>query len=233
MSTKPPGWYDDGHGALRWWDGAAWTSHVAVPEEDAEIADDDGELPPELAEIADEDDEGQPGAFTSATDGRRSKMWVLWATLGVVLLGIVVAIAVVVPLLFLNHATSVSGVAPENDDERAAVEAVGQYTTAWLEQDCDAFTASTSERLREEQRIPDCESFEEWAQIFGDSVVDYSVTVTDIDRRGDTIAVKTVERYGSYLDADGVVVDEPAPMRDIYTYVLVETDEGWQIDSLR
>lgn len=28
MSTTPPGWYDDGHGALRWWDGSQWTDHV-------------------------------------------------------------------------------------------------------------------------------------------------------------------------------------------------------------
>jgi hypothetical protein len=27
--STPPGWYDDGAGARRWWDGAAWTSHVA------------------------------------------------------------------------------------------------------------------------------------------------------------------------------------------------------------
>lgn len=25
----PPGWYDDGHGSLRWWDGAQWTQHTA------------------------------------------------------------------------------------------------------------------------------------------------------------------------------------------------------------
>ncbi|WP_146828447.1 DUF2510 domain-containing protein [Aeromicrobium flavum] len=25
----PPGWYDDGHGQLRWWDGSRWTEHTA------------------------------------------------------------------------------------------------------------------------------------------------------------------------------------------------------------
>lgn len=28
MTTTPPGWYDDGNGSLRWWDGAQWTEHV-------------------------------------------------------------------------------------------------------------------------------------------------------------------------------------------------------------
>jgi hypothetical protein len=32
MTTTPPGWYDDGHGGMRWWDGANWTEHVAIPE---------------------------------------------------------------------------------------------------------------------------------------------------------------------------------------------------------
>lgn len=32
MTTTPPGWYDDGHGAMRWWDGAQWTEHVAQPD---------------------------------------------------------------------------------------------------------------------------------------------------------------------------------------------------------
>lgn len=39
MSTStPPGWYDDGHGALRWWDGAQWTEHTHVAEVPAEPA---------------------------------------------------------------------------------------------------------------------------------------------------------------------------------------------------
>lgn len=29
MTQIPAGWYDDGHGALRWFDGADWTEHVA------------------------------------------------------------------------------------------------------------------------------------------------------------------------------------------------------------
>ncbi|WP_194410710.1 DUF2510 domain-containing protein [Microbacterium cremeum] len=32
MTTTPPGWYDDGHGAMRWWDGSHWTEHVAQPD---------------------------------------------------------------------------------------------------------------------------------------------------------------------------------------------------------
>lgn len=31
MTTTPAGWYDDGRGALRWWDGAQWTDHVQTP----------------------------------------------------------------------------------------------------------------------------------------------------------------------------------------------------------
>ncbi|WP_240745408.1 DUF2510 domain-containing protein, partial [Microbacterium sp. K35] len=26
--TTPEGWYDDGSGSLRWWDGQQWTAHV-------------------------------------------------------------------------------------------------------------------------------------------------------------------------------------------------------------
>lgn len=31
MSNLEPGWYDDGSGTQRWWDGGAWTEHVGQP----------------------------------------------------------------------------------------------------------------------------------------------------------------------------------------------------------
>lgn len=29
--VTPAGWYDDGSGRMRWWDGAVWTEHFASP----------------------------------------------------------------------------------------------------------------------------------------------------------------------------------------------------------
>lgn len=38
-SSTPPGWYDDGHGALRWWDGEQWTEHThALPQPDETLS---------------------------------------------------------------------------------------------------------------------------------------------------------------------------------------------------
>lgn len=28
MANAPAGWYDDGSGTMKWWDGAQWTEHV-------------------------------------------------------------------------------------------------------------------------------------------------------------------------------------------------------------
>lgn len=44
MSATPPGWYDDGHGALRWWDGSQWTEHVAQPDPEASEAPTEAEI---------------------------------------------------------------------------------------------------------------------------------------------------------------------------------------------
>ncbi|HEX5856514.1 MAG TPA: DUF2510 domain-containing protein [Microbacterium sp.] len=47
MTSTPAGWYDDGHGSLRWWDGDQWTEHTqsaagAGPDAGAAASDEPG-----------------------------------------------------------------------------------------------------------------------------------------------------------------------------------------------
>lgn len=46
--SAPPGWYDDGHGQQRYWDGKRWTENVLPPEylEHNALSADTGSAPP-------------------------------------------------------------------------------------------------------------------------------------------------------------------------------------------
>ena len=114
MATKPPGWYDDERGALRWWDGAQWTEHVQTPDPEPETTDAAASAPAEASDVDAEDGyppsvpPGYPGgfpggsapsgAFIAATEPKKSAMWIVWVVIGVVLLGIVLFTTVLIPL---------------------------------------------------------------------------------------------------------------------------------------
>ncbi|HEX5858016.1 MAG TPA: DUF2510 domain-containing protein, partial [Microbacterium sp.] len=111
MSTTPPGWYDDGHGATRWWDGANWTEHVATPDAgesparttavpaDAYSADGQtavtepldsgsGSFTPASSPYGSEARQttaggAYGGTSTATVESSRSKMWIVWVVLGV------------------------------------------------------------------------------------------------------------------------------------------------------
>ena len=111
--TMAPGWYDDGRGEMRWWDGAQWTEHVATPDPDSAEGVEPA-LPAELSERAQLPagyTEGEGGAFVSATEPHKSRLWIVWVVAGVVLLAVVIALAVLVPMLFLSRASS--GASPQ------------------------------------------------------------------------------------------------------------------------
>ncbi|WP_019179522.1 DUF2510 domain-containing protein [Microbacterium yannicii] len=291
MTTTPPGWYDDGHGAMRWWDGSQWTEHVAAPDaettdapSEAEIvaASEGGAAPDPVANdlypaavpaagvpspagaldyqaysaadpaaalfqvqgadpaqspaaVPGAGTSGQPeadasgGAFTAATDGRRSKLWILWLVLGMVLLGIVIAAAVLIPLSFLNAAGNGGA---SSADEEAAVAAVEQYDQAWQNADCEAFNAATTENFRTEAGFTDCAAFEAEAQAFDTNFDDYQVNIDEIESDGDVISVTTTESYIALIDDTGAPIETGEAGSTIYHYTLVPADDGWAIDVL-
>ena len=131
MTTTSPGWYDDGHGSTRWWDGANWTERVLTQDANEPVAESvvvtapsspierattataslytaapatPGAAPPSpggtpysrgRAQAHDTHSGGYVIAHPSqglapavtATESRRSRAWVVWVLLAVVLLG--------------------------------------------------------------------------------------------------------------------------------------------------
>lgn len=278
MAMTSPGWYDDGHGALRWWDGAQWTEHVATPDPETP----DGDPAPTEAEIvaaSEAEAAAQPaaaeansaaalglgfppaagpadftphpdhpqgaypggypgadasaGAFAAATGARKSKLWVLWVVLGVVMLGIVIAAAIVIPLLFLNMVGGSQGaVQPSGADQEGAVSAVELYDDAWQSADCDAYTASTTEDFRGVSGLTDCETFSSSATEFSASVQNYEVTVTQVESTGDSVQVTTTETYDALFDENSEPLDEPQAGVVHYEYTVVDDGGDWHIDDL-
>ncbi|BDV31536.1 DUF2510 domain-containing protein [Microbacterium terricola] len=251
MTTTPPGWYDDGHGALRWWDGAQWTEHVAEPDaapapaQEAPAAQAPAPAPEQPVYDPTQDGttalglppEGYPGGggiFTAATDPgerKKSKLWIVWVVLGVVLLGFVILAAVLIPLALRMFATA-GTVEPQNEAQTAAVAAVTLYDEAWREVDCDKFEQATTPDFRAEQLLNDCAAFEEQAQFFADSIESYEVTITGIDEAGDSITVATTENYAALIDPDGNKLNESQPYVNHYEYETVPSGDGWAIDEL-
>jgi hypothetical protein len=283
MATTPPGWYDDGRGALRWWDGAQWTEHVQTPDPEPEAPQSptrglgepapsdeamDTLLAPAIApaptlESAARTDAASPasvdtaaegdyapsappgypggfpggpapsGGFIAATEPKKSKLWILWVVIGVVLLGIVILAAVLIPLA-IGMFGGGAGTGADSADETAAVAAVELYDEAWATADCEKFETSTTETFRQQSQLPDCETFTQASQGFAEAVDDYELTVTSVESDGeDQVTVTTSETYTTLVDDQGNPTEEPVAYEEYYTYVVVPSEGGWAIEEAR
>ena len=284
MTTTPPGWYDDGRGAKRWWDGANWTEHVAAPlpaeplvgevapSTEPPAAPRESTGPPAVAPpFSDQTVVGaaspvgssgyqayapaEPNGWTAPpAEPRKSRMWILWVALGIIVIGILVTVAVVAPILVglagragpaavptpetstatpSAEATTVpqENVVPTDADKEAATAAVVRHNEAWLTGDCDGYMATTTEALREVSQITSCDSFAVESRNFAISVDDYVTQVAAVDTIGDSINVSTAETYTSLYDADGNPTPDRVAYEDRYRYVLVLDDGQWLINN--
>lgn len=232
MST-PAGWYDDGHGVQRWWDGTGWTENVqpATREADADAA-------PAAALAGSAPSGAYPGAPSSPPapqeQPKKSKLWILWVVLGGVVVLLLVAAAILVPLLIGLFASAGSGVSGSSDDERAAVDTVLAYDDAFDDVDCALYERTTTSAFRETAGYADCDSFVSGAETFDENTEEYEVEVTGVDTGADgTIIVSTRESYLSNVGGDGNPLDTPEEIVDPFEYTLVDEGGRWAIDDIR
>ncbi len=219
MTTTPPGWYDDGHGVQRWWDGNGWTQHVHAPAAPAQVEADATQI-------------FEPGG-APLPEAPKSRLWILWVVLGVVVVGLIVAAAVLIPLVIglVTRGLTTPAVTGSTADERAAIAVVEQYDQAGATGDCEAFLSSTTEGFRIASEIVDCATFDEAVGYFDASTDDYVLTITGVESSADDIVVQTREEYTLLIDA-GTPLDEPQTAYSEYSYTLVEQDGEWFIDDL-
>lgn len=253
-SSTPPGWYEDGHGALRWWDGAQWTEHTHVPVE--ATLETPAEAAPETPAEAAPEIPVAPGGFAPVYDAspatassalpptdaaagpdaapKRSKIWILFAVLGALVVALVVLAAVFIPRFvvgLLDPSAGRPGTSAEGgSDVRAAEQVVEDYDDAWDDADCASYQATLSPDYLATQAYT-CDEFVQEATVFATSIEDYEVSIVSSRRDGDTIRIDTVETFTQVLNADGTPLPNPVPGSVAYTYTLIPGDAGWLIDE--
>lgn len=227
MSTStPPGWYDDGHGALRWWDGAQWTEHTHLPEQPAV---------PEPEPTAYEQPATQSDVPPSGETPKKSKLWILFVALGAVVIGLIILAAVFIPRFvadLLDPAGGPSGAGTSQDaDARAAEDVVDAYDDAWDDIDCAAYQSTLTPEYLTTYGYTDCADFDREATAFNETVDEYEVAIVSTSRDGDTITVDTVESFVQVRDEAGLPLENPVPGSFSYSYTLVPGGSGWLIDD--
>lgn len=247
----PAGWYDDGHGAIRWWDGTRWTEKVAAtpPEQHGAGLEPPAVEPPSSGSPAPGNAAPQQEtAPTTPAPARRTGLWIALAVGGVVVAGLVAGAVLLVPSaidassdrapISTPAAPSPTPSEPEQTtpalseaDRAAAVATVQAYNDAWLEADCDGYFASTTEEWQEFLELTDCETFYSSARAWAESIEDYGMEILEVDQVGESAAVSLSETYTSEWDHEGNPLDAPTAFDDRWEYIVIEEDGVWLVDN--
>jgi hypothetical protein len=248
----PAGWYDDGHGATRWWDGTRWTENVAA---NRSQQDESGPEPPvvEPSPASGSQPYGpgapqQATASTTSAPARKPGLWIALTAGAVVVAGLVIGAALLIPRAINPTSVVAASATPSPSpaasaeaepttpalseaDKAAAVATVEAYSDAWLLADCDAYFATTTEHYRQLIELTECEAFYVNSRGWVEGIDEYARSVVEAEQVGDSVAVSISETYTSAWDPEGNPLDGPTA-QDVRTeYVVVEDQGAWKVDN--
>jgi len=168
MANPIAGWYDDGQGQMRWWDGKAWTAHTAV----------EGPAGTEQAEGSTVTTQAPPVAA-------RRPAWP-WLLGGGILLFLILAAAGIVMTFILMGSMNGQG---------SPADTVKQFDKAWQTSDCALVQSVTTATYQKNLGFDDCTTFQAAAKSLADSTDNYTVAVGSVKIQNNEASVQTVESY--------------------------------------
>lgn len=223
-NTTPPGWYDDGQGGRRWWDGSQWAAPGQGPSEQPNPTQ---QLPQQGFESYGQQPQqgygqpGQPGqqpygqqpGFGQQPYGQQGQPG--YAQQGGyggpppkkktgLIIGIVVAVLVVIggglaAVLLLGGDSK----EPSSDDPKGTVEA---FIAASKDEDCDAIddlvTGAAKEIFGKEQCEAGLKAAEESGASTDNEFKDADFDVKDAEEDGDTATVEVVATIDGEEDSE-------------------------------
>ena len=146
MSETPAGWYDDGTGSERYWDGAQWTGHVTPVSEPAPTPATADPVPQ-----ADEPVEVQSRSAERSVQKRSGGKLVLGGVFGVVVAALVVGV-----LVFTGQA-SVGGWGPTPTHEGSGFDTPEEAAVAYVEAIRDQDMTAMREMFAVESFVEQCD----------------------------------------------------------------------------
>lgn len=209
-STTPPGWYDDGQGGRRWWDGTAWAAPGQGPAETPGFQS--YEQQPSYAA---QQPSGPPPAYApqqpygQQPPASKKRTGLI---IGIVAALVLIGGGILAAVLLLGGSDG-----PSSGDPAATVQA---FVDAARDGDCDAIDDLLTAEGRTQFPEGDCEEgLDAAAQDEGMDPDDVDIEVGDATEDGDTAIVPVTYQAP---DTEEFAID----------YTLVKQDGEWLIDGL-